>query len=449
MSSPKIATVNRLKPAESEELFRTAFYGSPVASVISITSTGEMIEVNDAYCRLVGYPRWELIGRTTLELGIWARTEDRRGIVDRFTRDGHVRDAEIAIRTRSGEIRHVVGSFEPISIGGMSAMISTSIDITERKLVEQAVAENENRFRHVTMMTSDLFYSCRRTEEGIFRVEWLGGNAESLFGISNEELKELGCWRDFVLTEDLPLFDQNITALVPGQTGNAILRVLHRDGTVRHVQSFAHVGSDPDDKQPDRLYGALQDITERVALERRLEHLADTDFLTGFANRRRFLELAEKELVRVRRYHSPLSIAMLDLDHFKDVNDTYGHEVGDKVLREFSNTCRQALRGSDVMGRTGGEEFAILFTETPGPEAFEVAERLREAIAATSIPLERGLPIHVTASLGIASFLDSDVNIDVFLSRADGALYEAKRNGRNRTCAAIATKQAGEEPVLR
>ena len=137
--------------------------------------------------------------------------------------------------------------------------------------------------------------------------------------------------------------------------------------------------------------------------------------------------MAERELSRVQRHQLPMALAMLDLDHFKAVNDTYGHEVGDRVLKKFAEICRKSLRSIDLMGRIGGEEFAIVFPETSINRALEVVERLREAVATTEIPLDNGLPIQITVSLGLASFDKSDVNIDVLLNRADQALYEAKR----------------------
>lgn len=418
----------------TEESFRTVlFHHSPVASMISRISTGEIEEANEAFCRLIGYRRDELVGQTTTALGLFANPQDRERLLDGFRRDGCVRDIEIDVRCRSGEVRSVVASYEAVSLNGHDCFIGCAIDITQRKRAEQAMAESEDRFRHLTTMTNDLFYSCRRMDDGLFRIDWLGGDADRLFGIGREDLMAAGCWRGLVVDEDAPLFERHITNLRPGSTSNTVLRIRHRDGTIRHVQSFARVEEDNAGKPYERLYGALQDVSERVALEHRLEHLAQTDFLTGLANRRHFLELADKELARVRRYGSPLSLAVLDLDRFKEINDTYGHKVGDTVLEQFSKICRATLRESDVMGRIGGEEFAILFPETTLPEAVDVADRLRETVAATRIPLERGLPIQATVSVGVASFADADVNIDVFMNRADAALYDAKRGGRNRT----------------
>lgn len=183
----------------------------------------------------------------------------------------------------------------------------------------------------------------------------------------------------------------------------------------------------------------ITDITQRKRLESDLERQAHTDDLTGLANRRHFLELAEHELAHVRRYGGDLSVAMLDLDHFKNINDTYGHQAGDIVLKQLATLCQQMLRNVDVIGRIGGEEFAILFPETSRDEAYDIVERLRQAIAAKEISQEHAPHFHFTASIGIASFIKTDSNIDSLLSRADKALYEAKSMGRNRIAEAPAS----------
>ncbi|MBK6742383.1 MAG: diguanylate cyclase [Hydrogenophilales bacterium] len=421
--------------ADSEKRFATIFHHSPVALLITTIDGGEMLDMNDAFCELVGYARHELLGKTTIGLGLWRSAQERQAIIARFQQDGRVRDADVTIHDASGNEHLVKLSLEAIVQDGRHCFISTALDVTLSRRAEVALAESEDRFRHVTAMTSDLFYACKRTEDGYFRIEWLGGDAQRVFGCTREELERLGCWRDFAYPEDRPLFDASITNLQPGQSSDVIMRAVHRDGSLRYVRSYAQVFDAKAGADTHQLYGALQDVTERMRLEQQLEYHANHDSLTGLVNRRQFLILAQQEMTRARRYGSPMSIAMLDLDHFKAVNDTYGHEVGDRVLRQFADIARGILREVDIMGRLGGEEFAVFFPETSGANALEVAERLREAIANAAISLEHGLPIRISVSIGITPFLTTDKNIDMLLSRADQALYEAKRSGRNRTCA--------------
>lgn len=162
-----------------------------------------------------------------------------------------------------------------------------------------------------------------------------------------------------------------------------------------------------------------------------LEKLATIDSMTGLSNRRHFLSLAEAEWIRFRRYQRPLSMLMLDIDHFKGVNDRYGHAVGDDVIISVAHAAQQAKRGPDVVGRLGGEEFAILLPETDAVQAAVVAERIRERVAGQSLSTHNS-QFGVTISVGIATASTSMSGIDVLLRAADEALYEAKIAGRNR-----------------
>jgi diguanylate cyclase (GGDEF)-like protein len=182
--------------------------------------------------------------------------------------------------------------------------------------------------------------------------------------------------------------------------------------------------------------GVGVDTTERRARMAELEHDAHTDPLTQVVNRSRFMEIAEQEFARCRRYGHPISLWMIDVDHFKAVNDAYGHHAGDVALQSLVATSRQALRDWDVLGRMGGEEFAVLLPETDTDQAILVAERLRQTVAAVGIPVEKDKVVRLTVSTGIATSEDDDTSIEGLLVRADQALYEAKQTGRDKVCVA-------------
>jgi diguanylate cyclase (GGDEF)-like protein len=176
-----------------------------------------------------------------------------------------------------------------------------------------------------------------------------------------------------------------------------------------------------------RLHASL---VENKLSRQALEDLANKDDLTGLTNRRRFMLLAEQEMQRAARYQRPVSVAMVDLDCFKRLNDTYGHATGDEVLRRFAQLLRNTLRASDLSCRYGGEEFAFLFPETPLAEAEKLAERIRLACANHTFSSSDGRPLLVTLSLGLSTA--EDYKLEAALSRADQALYAAKDAGRNR-----------------
>jgi diguanylate cyclase (GGDEF)-like protein len=171
-----------------------------------------------------------------------------------------------------------------------------------------------------------------------------------------------------------------------------------------------------------------------TALRRQKEYaelLARTDALTGLANRRAFDEAAEQEVERARRYNTPLALVMADLDHFKAINDRHGHHIGDRVLQHFAHVLSESVRNIDLVGRWGGEEFAILMPGTDLEEAAQVAERMRQAILAAVPPLDDHECAY-TASFGVAAFRVDTPTMVSLLGRADTALYRAKENGRNR-----------------
>jgi len=176
------------------------------------------------------------------------------------------------------------------------------------------------------------------------------------------------------------------------------------------------------------------EIEERERLAMELQRLATIDELTGLFGRRHFMHLAERELARRHRTRGPVTAVMVDLDHFKRINDTHGHAVGDAVLRSIGEVLRAELRALDLAGRLGGEEFAVLLPETPLTTGKDIAERLRQITEASTVLLPDGRPLAFTASFGIAEHRPAE-SLDSLLHRADTALYKAKRAGRNRVAA--------------
>jgi len=183
--------------------------------------------------------------------------------------------------------------------------------------------------------------------------------------------------------------------------------------------------------ESDELRARLAIGARIVDLERRLRSARDTDALTGLRNRGAITAAAETELVRTQRAHAPLSVALLDVDHFKQVNDRYGHQAGDQALRLIAAVVRQHIRPYDLVGRWGGEELLLLLAGTTTNDAAAVAVRVRERIAATPLMLADGRQIALTASLGVASTEGGAYLLETLIRDADAALYSAKAAGRN------------------
>jgi diguanylate cyclase (GGDEF)-like protein len=173
-----------------------------------------------------------------------------------------------------------------------------------------------------------------------------------------------------------------------------------------------------------------RNVSELCATRDRLARLASTDALTGVYSRRWWFDLAEKEFSRSRRYDRMFSLLMADLDWFKRINDAYGHEAGDRVLNQFGTMLRKTCRDSDVIGRIGGEEFALLLPETTAEAAQNLATRVTEACRSIVVEASAG-EVHCSCSVGVTEVRPDDERLDSVLTRADQALYAAKRAGRN------------------
>jgi diguanylate cyclase (GGDEF)-like protein len=202
-------------------------------------------------------------------------------------------------------------------------------------------------------------------------------------------------------------------------------------GRVIGVLSVSH-GEKSHFEDRDELLARLLANCAVPAIERaRLERLATTDAHTRAFNRRYLVPRLEEEMARAKRQKTALSLLMMDLDHFKRVNDQHGHAAGDQVLREFADRVRAATRVQDALVRWGGEEFVLVMPDTDAERATHVAERIREAVSGLPIVLDDGVELRQSVSIGVASW-NRQEPVDAFVARSDEALYDAKRTGRNR-----------------
>jgi diguanylate cyclase (GGDEF)-like protein/PAS domain S-box-containing protein len=267
-------------------------------------------------------------------------------------------------------------------------------------------------------------------DQGLIRF-W-NASSEKLFGYSQEEMFGRKLHSLVVPKEKLAKVDQNFTEF--SRSGNGAMigivdegEALRKDGSTFlaevTVAKFFH---------QDRWYsvGTVRDISKRKSDEKRLQELACTDELTKIMNRRRFFELGLTEVQRSRRTGQSASCIMFDVDHFKRINDTYGHDVGDAVLKLLACTTSSTLREIDIFARIGGEEFAVILPETDITSALLVAERLRKRIADMCL-MHSDTAISVTISMGVSQLKEQESFHDL-LKRSDEALYAAKTSGRNR-----------------
>lgn len=217
--------------------------------------------------------------------------------------------------------------------------------------------------------------------------------------------------------------------------------VLSSNGDLARLTEALDCGADDFLRKPlvpAEFRARLRAASRIVRLQRRLLHEASNDALTGAMNRRSILRRLDRELTSVSQQARPLHIAMIDLDRFKSINDTYGHAAGDAVLVQLASLAELFVQEDEYFGRLGGEEFLLLMPGADAAKAAERSEAFRTRIAGTPVPIPDGAPLSVTASLGLAGFQSpaKPLSASQLLDRADAALYQAKQAGRNQVCAA-------------
>jgi len=402
--------------------------------VFWIDDRAQILDANETAYRNLGYSRDELLQLRVSDIdpnydaARWAAHWQELKAKGSLT-------FESAHRTRSGDIfpTEIVANY--FEFDGREFNCALVRDISQRKATDAALLAREEQLRMVLEAAELGLWDWDIGLDTVARNErWAGMLGFRLDELDNKVLDSL----TLVHPDDREPVWRSLNETRAGRQAAHRMeyRMQHRDGSYRWIFDHGRVTAWDRDGSPSRMSGIHVDITERKLLEGELQRQAHTDFLTGLPNRRHFMQLAEHELNRSIRYGGQLAILMLDVDHFKAINDRHGHKFGDTVLVRLAEIFRTILRTSDVAGRLGGEEFAILLPETPLEGAAEVAERLRQAIAENELPLPGALPFRFTASLGVAVLDARDHTLDQLLNLADKALYQAKESGRNCVCLA-------------
>ena len=332
--------------------------------------------------------------------------------------------SEFRIRTLQGNLRMVLISSVAIEWDGAPAVLMCGLDRTHQSEIEAQLRESEQNFRRLFENMQDVYY--RTDAQGIVR--HVGPGVRRVLGYEPHEIEGRTAESYYPRSTDRDAFKAAI--LEYGEVSDFPGQMVRRDGTVIDISISSHALYDHAGNFAG-VEGIYRDVTQRKNLERELQRLATTDMLTGMANRRAFLECAESVYAHSRHSGEPLTLLMLDLDHFKSINDRFGHLEGDRALAEFAQAVKSQLRASDVAGRLGGEEFGVLLPATSLDEGRQVALRILHSVRALQLHDEGGNAYHVTASLGLSTFRGTDRSLRDMLDRADQALYQAKHHGRN------------------
>ena len=319
------------------------------------------------------------------------------------------------------------------------------------KRSDNVLSVPEPDFRAIAENSSDIIIDIGPDK----RAAYVSPSCTRLLGWLPEELIGRGP-EVYILPQYIDAIDEHMAAFADGRQdeGKLVAQARTKDGRLLWVEARARIVRDAKTGQMNRLIVTMRDIDDRKQFEERMAALAMTDGLTGVLNRRAFDEALSREWEHTVRTTGQMSLLLLDIDHFKDFNDTYGHQAGDDCLRVVAAAIRGTLlRPTDILARYGGEEFAVILPDVDASGAVEVAERIRQAITDMKIPhlksqAGRG---KVTASIGVATALSRSGGTirmpEGLLLAADTALYKAKRNGRNRVDTALLLAPRGSTNV--
>jgi diguanylate cyclase (GGDEF)-like protein/PAS domain S-box-containing protein len=390
-----------------------------------VDQQGNLTQYSDSFLAMLGYSKAEA---ATLNVRDWEAdiaSDNLAAFIKGLIRNEAT--FETRHRRKDGTIMDVEISAKGLDLNGDLYLYASSRDLTPRKQAERALRESDARFRTIVETVNEGVW----TSDASFRITFVNRVMAEI--LQNPPDAILGkSLSDFVDPEHRGLLVGQREQRRGGKSGRYEIGLRNWHGN--HVWGI--VSATPLIDEEGNFSGSIglfSDISERKRLEDELKRLASTDPLTGITNRRKLLEQSADAFLRSRRYGAPLTFAMIDIDKFKDVNDRFGHDVGDDVLKMMSTACMNCLRATDVFGRLGGEEFGGLLVQTGPDGARELAERIRHTLETLVLETEHG-QVRFTVSIGLSSYKDGDASVEDIIKRSDNALYAAKRSGRNCVC---------------
>lgn len=444
----------------SEERYR--FLAENTADTVwQLDSQMRFTYVNGAYIHLSGFARDEILGRSVME---FFTEEGRKTVLAMMAKRKENEAAGISNAALRFEVPHIRKSGDPFwaeissnpiydSAGAITAFNGIMRDIDERKRMELALRASEERFRFLAENTGDVVWetdaqlrftyinSADERMRGFPRVEVLGRSVLELFTPEGQAIvRELSSQRRSA--SDNGISNPRVVFQAPQVRKDGSSYWTEVSSTTQYdnagnIVGYNGITRDIDaskryERELEQANSKLQSQLQEIrALQAKLTELAVRDTLTGLHNRRYVEETLPRELARAKREGYPLALILVDLDHFKRINDTYGHPTGDAVLKAVGRVLRQGARESDIVCRFGGEEFLVVLPNMAIPQALERSQSWQTSLAAS--PVQHGaFAVMTTMSAGIAAYPDNSADIDSLLRLADDALYRAKANGRNR-----------------
>lgn len=409
---------------------RTVVQSSPLA--IIVLDTRHKVRLwNPAAEALFGWQEEEVLGRTltTVSAGDTEQAEFKKLMDDaqkgistvikrtrRRRKDGVILDISISAAPLQNDEGQIIGTLGIIA------------DITDHKQVEEVLRESEERYRTILENIEDCYYEADLKGNLLFFndvcKEMSGYGKDELIGMNYRTLSDNG----ENLRKIFEIFNQ---VYATGKAARAVeWDITRKDGSVVHVEASVSLTRNAAG-EPAGFRGIVRDVTSRKKMQEAIAHLAYHDNLTGLPNRLLFNDRLAMAVAQSSRKRLKFALLMLDLDRFKDINDTYGHAVGDRMLRSAGMRLSSSLRKADTVARMGGDEFLVLLQDiTAAESSFNIARKILNAFERPFVI--DGREFHISTSIGIAVYPDDGLDAETLLKHADAALYRAKKEGRNR-----------------
>jgi len=424
------------KTSQTRSQMEQIIDAAPVG-IARVSLSGDWLSVNSKLCDIFGYTESELINLTFQELTHPDDLEEDLEYVEQ-TLNGIIPGYSMDKRYIHKSGRYLWGRLSVSLLRDeedeAEYFVSIIEDITSRKKNENLLRQ-KNNFIHHAMNASLTGIYIYDVESGLN--DYVNNTYTELTGYTLEDLNSMSAleFSELFHEQERQAVYSHMRQLVDSEHDEKIqieYRFKCKNGEWLWCLSRDSAFERDVAGKVTKFIGTFIDITERKNLELRLLYDAEHDTLTDVFNRQAFNKHLKIELDRAQRYETPLSLIMLDLDRFKNINDNFGHDVGDRVLTEFAKIVSELVRSSDIVTRYGGEEFIIILPQTDLPAAAEFAERIRLQVERHEFSADTALVDKVTVSIGVANYPESAQDLDSLIKCADSAMYEAKQQGRNK-----------------
>jgi diguanylate cyclase (GGDEF)-like protein/PAS domain S-box-containing protein len=416
---------------DKDELYRTAFFTSPDAVNITRLSDGMYLDVNEGFERLTGWRRDEVVGKTSLEISVWHSPDDRKRLVERLQRDGFCENLEATFARKDGSTLVGLMSAKGVEIKGEPCILSMTRDIshlrqTESSLLKLSLAVEQSPN---TIVITDLEARIEYANQAFTTVT--GYSLEEAIG-QNPRILQSG-------QTSKATYDEMWANLSAGKAWHGELINKRKDGSI-YIEAATLSPVRQADGRVTHYLAVKENITDRKMDEARIEQLANFDHLTNLPNRRMLNERLNYAISLAQRNEEKLAVMFIDLDNFQNINDSLGHNIGDRYLIEIAKRLKDAVRDEDTVSRLGGDEFILVFPGVDSDAAALVADKLLSAIS-RPCDIDQHELLN-TASIGIAIYPDDGHSLDELVKNADTAMNRLKQSSRNDYCFFTADMQA-------